>query len=99
MKITVNGTNGTRQFSKERVKLEINPSKLVLTVHSAQRYIPEKEDGKNEEVKIIVRYNAILPRRLRLKNQPVKNCVKGTKGRMLLSQKEESQVSPSQGGG
>ena len=67
MKRTLNDTNGTTQFSKESLKLEINLSKLVLTVQSVQRYFPEKEDGKNEQVKIIVRYNAILPRRVRLK--------------------------------
>ena len=54
MKTSINSTQGTRQFSQERVRLNINQSKLVLAVQGYNAIFQRKSKTKNHPVKITV---------------------------------------------
>ena len=43
VKISDHGTRGTILLSQERVKPQINKSKLLLTLHRVQCYFPKKQ--------------------------------------------------------
>ena len=81
---------GTMLFSRGRLILKINQSKLVLTYKGCNAVFPEKSKTKNHPVKnsVMVTQDTTLfcqDPSGKTENQPVKTSINTTAGTMLLS--------------